>query len=203
MFPASDEDHQISDDTAVSSQSRNRLAGRVLGIVAAIVAGLLVVLVVGPRVLGAATPHFYAGTVLQQTTAAPSLDSLTFADGSPVDLTAFEGEVVMLYFGYTSCPDVCPTTLIDARNAVNQLDEAEAERVRLLMVSVDPERDTPAVVQNYAESFHPSFLGASGTSADVLNAATRYGIFYPGPGACRSQRTRPLLRRPHVDTHGG
>lgn len=151
---------------------------RALALVATIVAGLAVVFIVGPRVIGAATPHFYAGTVLQQSTLAPSLDELQFGDGSPVDLTAFEGDVVMLYFGYTACPDVCPTTLSVASQAMSQLSASEAEHVRLIMVSVDPERDDAALVQEYAQFFHESFLGASGETDDILEAATQYGIFY-------------------------
>lgn len=151
---------------------------RALALAATIAAGLVVVFIIGPRVLGAATPHFYAGTVLQQSTAAPSLDELQFGDGSPVDLAAFEGDVVMLYFGYTGCPDVCPTTLSVASQAVDELSASEAEHVRLIMVSVDPERDDAPLVQEYAQFFHESFLGASGETADILEAATQYGIFY-------------------------
>lgn len=158
---------------------RRRLGGTELaGILVAVAAGLLVVLLIGPRLIGAATPHFYAGTVLQQSAAAPSLDALEFGGGGSVDLRAYEGEVVMVYFGYTGCPDVCPTTLLDASNAIAELAQGEADRVRLIMVSVDPGRDDPATVDNYARSFHPSFMGATGTASDVLDAATRYGIFY-------------------------
>ncbi len=129
---------------------------RMAAVVAAVVAGLAVVVLVVPRLWSAATPHLYAGTVLQQSTPAPSLDDLVFGDGSTVDLTAFDDEVVMLFFGYTSCPDVCPTTLSVASQAMAKLADDEAERVRLIMVSVDPERDDPADVQNYAGFFHPS-----------------------------------------------
>lgn len=151
---------------------------RGVAVLGAILAGLLVVFVVGPRVLGAATPHLYAGTVLQQSTPAPPLDDLQLGDGSPVDLSAFSGDVVMVFFGYTSCPDVCPTTLSVAAQAVDELEGTDAERVRLIMVSVDAERDDPALVQEYAQFFHPAFLGAGGEADDLLNAATRYGIFY-------------------------
>ena len=169
-----------SERRATSPERHKRRFGvkEISAVIAAVAAGLAVVFFIGPRVLGAATPHFYAGTVLQQSTPAPSLDDLEFGQGGSVDLAAFQGEVVMLYFGYTGCPDVCPTTLLDASEALADLSPSEAERVRLIMVSVDPARDGPATVDNYARSFHPSFMGATGDSADVLDAATRYGIFY-------------------------
>ncbi len=167
-------DHIVTPSTA----SRPPFWKLAVAVVAAVVAGLVVVLIVGPRLLGAATPHFYAGTVLQQSAPAPALDDLQMGDGTPVDLAGFEGSVVLLYFGYTSCPDVCPTTLSIASQAMADLDDEQVERVRLIMVSVDAERDDPALVQEYAEFFHPTFLGAGGSAEALLNAATRYGIFY-------------------------
>lgn len=151
---------------------------RAAAVLGAIAAGLLVALVVGPRLIGAATPHLYAGTVLQQSTPAPALDDLRMGDGNPVDLGAFDDQVVMLYFGYTACPDVCPTTLSVASQAMDDLSASEAASVNLIMISVDPERDDPSDVQNYAGFFHESFLGAGGDEAAVREAATQYGIFY-------------------------
>lgn len=166
-----------STTTSAAFGSSTGRRGLVLRVAAVAVVAVLAVLV-AMRLWGAASPHLYAGTVLQDSAPAPSLDELDFADGSPVDLTAFEGDVVILYFGYTSCPDVCPTTMADAAQAVRQLDADDAERVRLIMISVDPERDPADIVQNYAEHFDASFLGASGSAQSLAEAATQYGIFF-------------------------
>ena len=152
--------------------------GRLVGLAGAVAAGLIVAFVLGPKLLGAATPHLYAGTVLQQSAPAPSLEALELADGSAVELTAYKGDVVLVFFGYAGCPDVCPTTLSIASQAIDRLEADAAGRVRLIMVSVDPERDDPQTVHDYASFFHPAFLGAGGSADEVLSAATRYGIFY-------------------------
>lgn len=174
----SESDQHPADSTPDAPTSRGGHRNRALAILAVGVLGVIVAVVVVPRVWRSAAPHLYAGTVLQQSTPAPSLEALRFGDGSSVDLAAFDGDVVMLYFGYTGCPDICPTTMADAARAVEGLDAADAERVHLIMISVDDQRDDPATVQNYAEHFHPSFLGAGGEADDLMEAATRYGIFF-------------------------
>ena len=143
------------------------------------VAGLAVALLaflIGRFATGAVTPHLYSGTILQASEPAPSMDGLTYADGSAVDLAALRGDLVLVYFGYTNCPDICPTTLSTAAGAIDRLGD-DGDRVQLLMVSVDPARDDLASLQEYVEFFHPRFRGAGG-SADVIDAvSTRYGIF--------------------------
>ena len=123
-------------------------------------------------------PHLYAGTVLQGDEPAPSLAELAYADGTPVDLAALDGDVVLVFFGYTNCPDICPTTLADAAAAIDQLDDGEAERVHVIMVSVDPERDGTTTLQDYVGFFDPTFQGAAGTTEAIDRAASAYGVFY-------------------------
>lgn len=142
--------------------------------------GLIAILLfgVGRLVGGSVTPHLYTGTVLQDSSPAPALDGLAFSDGTPADLTAFEDELVLLYFGYANCPDVCPTALADASTALRQLDSSERERVNLVMITVDPDRDTQPELQRYVEFFDPEFQSLSGTREDIDRAASQYGVFY-------------------------
>jgi len=142
--------------------------------------GLVAVLLFGAGrlVASAVTPHLYTGTVLQDSSPAPTLDGLAFSDGTPADLTAFDDELVLLYFGYTNCPDVCPTALAGAATAVRQLDADEQERVNLVMITVDPARDTQPELQRYVEFFDPSFRSLSGSREDIDRAASQYGVFY-------------------------
>lgn len=121
-------------------------------------------------------PYIFSGTVLQSPSTAPSMSELVLADGSPVDLAAFEGDVILVYFGYTHCPDVCPATLVKAMNARDQLG-GDADRVHVMMVSVDPERDTPELVGDYVTSFDPSFIGVTGSREAIDRVTAQYGVF--------------------------
>jgi len=97
-------------------------------------------------------------------------------------LAEFRGKVLLLFFGYTRCPAVCPTTLLRVAEAVRLLRTDEAARVQVLWATVDPERDTPALVGRYVEAFNPAFIGLSGSVAqtDAVTAAFkfRYEITY-------------------------
>jgi len=121
-------------------------------------------------------PYTFHGTVLQSQQPAPDFE-LTANLGQKVSLKDFEGKVVMLYFGYTFCPDVCPATLSELRNAMEILG-AQAKDVQVIMISVDPERDTPEILAEYVTHFSPSFLGVTGTPEEISEVASLYGIFY-------------------------
>ena len=103
--------------------------------------------------------------------------ALTGHDGKPRTLADFRGKAVVLFFGFTHCPDICPTTLADAAAAIRKLGK-DAERVQVLMVTVDPERDTPEVLAKYVPAFDPSFLGLYGDAAATQRAAKEFRIFY-------------------------
>mgnify|MGYP001375987933 CR=1 FL=1 len=103
--------------------------------------------------------------------------TLNSADG-PVSLTSLRGKVVLLYFGYTYCPDICPTALLTHAAAFKQLTPEELRRVAGLFVSVDPERDSLAHLKQYAHFFHPVIAGLTGTPAEIQEIAARYGVFY-------------------------
>lgn len=94
----------------------------------------------------------------------------------PLSLEAARGSVVLLYFGFASCPDVCPTSLASVATALRALSPEERAHVRAIFVSLDPERDTPEILDAYTELFHPEIVGATGSRAQIAQAALRYGI---------------------------
>jgi protein SCO1/2 len=113
------------------------------------------------------------------TGALPSLDfTMTRAsDGKTVTSADFKGKVVLLYFGYTFCPDVCPTTLLDIATMLKTLGKV-ADDVRVLFVTVDPGRDTLPVLKTYTAAFAPQVVGLRGTSDQLTTLAKRYRVAY-------------------------
>jgi protein SCO1/2 len=102
---------------------------------------------------------------------------LTDHTGRPRKLEDWRGKVVVVFFGFTHCPDVCPTTLADLSNAIKQLG-SDAERVQVLFVTVDPERDTPEALAKYVTAFDPRFLGMYGDAAATQRTAKEFKIYY-------------------------
>lgn len=120
-------------------------------------------------------PHTFHGTVIQSPE--PSYDfTLTSVDGD-VSLSDFRGKIVLIYFGYTFCPDICPGTLGNVAQALRNMG-TQADDVQLIMVSLDPERDTPQKLAEYMGHFHPSFIGVTGSKEKLDEVAALYGIFY-------------------------
>ena len=115
--------------------------------------------------LAACASPAFNGVVLEPAEKAPTL-RLSDSTGAPFDVAQQRGKVVLVFFGYTHCPDVCPTTLVDWRRVADSLG-ARAKDVRFVFVSVDPERDTPALTQRYAARFSPAFTGLTGTRAQI------------------------------------
>ncbi len=108
----------------------------------------------------------------------PALEfTLTRDDGQSVTQKSYLGEPVLLYFGYTHCLDVCPITLADLATALRQLGP-DANQVRVLFVSVDPARDTPAVLKSYVNHFGPWFVGLTGTQAQLAALTQRLRVAY-------------------------
>lgn len=108
---------------------------------------------------------------------APLEFHLTDQDGQPVTADDYRHDVVLLYFGYTHCPDQCPTTLAMLANALHALGP-QASQVRVLFVSVDPRRDTTAVLKRYVSNFGPEFVGLRGGQTELTRLAKRYRIAY-------------------------
>ena len=102
---------------------------------------------------------------------------LTDHNGKPRTLADFRGKVVVVFFGYTRCPDVCPTTLADLKAAKEQLG-AEGNRLQVLFVTLDPERDTRQLLASYVPAFDPSFLGLYGDAAATARVAKEFKVFY-------------------------
>jgi len=121
-------------------------------------------------------PATVNATVLPQTRVLPALN-LIDQDGRPLAPDTLRQGWTMVFFGFTQCPDVCPTTLTLLAQTRKQLaDLPPAQQPRVLLISVDPERDTPAVLKPYVTFFDASFRGATGTPEGVQQAATAFGI---------------------------
>ncbi|MDI4638200.1 MULTISPECIES: SCO family protein [Halomonadaceae] len=109
----------------------------------------------------------------------PELDlSLMNENGQQVEEDAYIGKTTLLYFGYTHCPDVCPTSLARMTAAIKKLDEPARDDIQVLFVSVDPERDTPARLRQYTDVFGPQFIGLTGSTAQLDALTNRYRVSY-------------------------
>lgn len=111
--------------------------------------------------------------------------ALTDGQGQTVRDTDFRGRYMLVYFGYTFCPDICPTDLSRIALAVDALPPEQAEAVQVLFITVDPERDTPDLAGEFAQAFHPEFIGLSGSPDAVKQAVVAYRVhrakvFVPG-----------------------
>lgn len=120
-------------------------------------------------------PPVFHGGVITPPRAMPDF-TLRSADG-PVKLSDFKGKFVLLYFGYTSCPDLCPTTLAKLTQVV-ALQENRAEDVQVIFVSVDYLRDTPEKLDAYARAFDRRFTGVTGSAEEIDQVTGDYGIYY-------------------------
>ena len=107
----------------------------------------------------------YQGSLIEPATPAYPI-ALNDANGDLFSLQAQQGKVVMIYFGYTNCPDLCPTTLSDFKKIRDSLSE-RADEIEFVMVTIDPERDTPERAAQYVSAFDPSFIGLSASETDL------------------------------------
>jgi protein SCO1/2 len=122
------------------------------------------------------TAHWYGTDI---TGLMPNLAfELTGMDGKPLAQEAFAGKSLLLFFGYTSCPDVCPATLMRLAQARAALPDAMQQRVAILFVSVDPKRDTPERLAQYTHYFGKGIIGATGTKAQLDAITSRYRTSY-------------------------
>lgn len=103
--------------------------------------------------------------------------TLQAAQGA-VSLKDYRGKTVLVYFGYTYCPDICPTALAFTTQGLKQLTDGELAKTQVLFISVDPERDSLAKLKEYGAFFHPNILGLTGTPAQIEEVAKRYGASY-------------------------
>ncbi len=110
-----------------------------------------------------------------------------------LSLKDYRGKVVLIYFGYTFCPDVCPTSLATMGQALSALSSEELAKVKGIFISVDPERDTMEVLKVYAPFFHPNIVGATTTPDQLAEIARRYGVSY--------MKQKPIDGRPYTVDH--
>ena len=124
------------------------------------------------RQLDRGSPQLASGTWYPQARAIPDFE-LSDAAGGTLTRHSLEGAPTLVFFGFTHCPDVCPTTLVKLAQAQRQ---AALPGLRVLFISIDPQRDTPQAVGEYVHAFDPAFRGATGTAAALLPLATRFGV---------------------------
>jgi protein SCO1/2 len=104
--------------------------------------------------------------------------TLVDQNGHTVTSDSLKGKPTLIYFGYTYCPDVCPTSLQLMANAIDELGPGADKKVNLVFITIDPERDTPQLLKGYVENFGPTFIGLTGTPQQVADAARAYRVYY-------------------------
>ncbi|MBS0560233.1 MAG: SCO family protein [Proteobacteria bacterium] len=164
--------------TANGTEGGGPPRGRRTTILAA--AGALVaVLLIGSAAILLATGHAKDGSAVGGPFA------LTDGNGKTVTDADFRGKYLLVYFGYTFCPDVCPTTLTAVADAIDRLGP-DGKRLQPVFITVDPARDTPAAVKQYVASFGPEFVGLSGSADQIAKVAREFRVYYAphrtGPG---------------------
>ncbi|HZQ01642.1 MAG TPA: SCO family protein [Reyranella sp.] len=104
--------------------------------------------------------------------------TLVDQDGHAFSSDNLKGKPTLIYFGYTYCPDVCPTSLLLMETAIEKLGPDAAKKVNLVFITIDPERDTPKLLKDYVGNFGPTFIGLTGTPDQVAAAARAYRVYY-------------------------
>jgi protein SCO1 len=169
--------HSVTDSTG-PGRAKMRPGGRrlaillTIGIVLGLLLGLLLIRLSQGEPLFGSSPQY--GVALDP--AEPVNFSLTAHTGDTINLSDFQGKPVLLYFGYTFCPDVCPATMMELKWMMEELGR-RADQVQVIMVSVDPERDIPAQLGEYVTSFHPSFIGLTGTEEELAAVTAEMGVY--------------------------
>ena len=125
---------------------------------------------------GKVLPASFNGVDISRATYAQDF-RLTDPDGRERTLVDFKGKAVMMFFGFTQCPDVCPTALVRAAE-IRRLLGTDGERLQVIFVTVDPERDTPVVLKAYTQAFDPSFIGLYGDAQKTSDTAREFKVFY-------------------------
>ena len=141
--------------------------------------GVASILLIGGAILltrAFAEPPSFRGTAYSEPyPPAPTIE-LRQANGATFRLSDQNGKVVLIFFGFTSCPDVCPTTLAELNMALNDM-SADPKDVQVLFISVDPQRDTPEKIQEYVERFNGTYTGLSGSLEELQPIWQGYGVF--------------------------
>ena len=139
--------------------------------------------------LQAGSSTTWNGIVLEEPPAMGDIE-LTAAGGERVALSDLDARYLLVFFGYTNCPDVCPLTMARLGDTYRNLDEPD--EVQVVMITVDPATDTPARIQEYAENFHPDFIGLSGSNTEIANAARRFYVGFNDVGDGQVAHSDPV-----------
>lgn len=139
-------------------------------------AAVFLILVAGFGAAAVLRPHPYSGSEILPARTAPEIQ-LTQADGTIYRLSEQQGKVVLVFFGYTHCPDVCPLTLGEFKQIKEKLG-SKAANVEFVFITVDPERDTPQVMADHVARFDPAFIGLSGSEAELDPVWRAYGVYH-------------------------
>ena len=147
------------------------------------------------------------GLFLFDTPRDPGAFSLMDHHGAPFTRDALTNRWTLIFFGFTHCPDICPTTLAELAELKAQLVDTEANDLQVVMLTVDPARDTPARLADYVPYFHPDFLGVTGEFADILSVAQRLNapfrkVSEPNGGYQMEHSANVMLMNPRGDYHG-
>jgi protein SCO1 len=150
------------------------LLGALAGCAGSTGAGTAPVRLLGP------SPEFH-GIWLEQPLPEPNV-TLTDTSGKPFNLRqATAGRLTLVYFGYTHCPDVCPTTMADLASALRDLAKTDRDKISVVFITTDPDRDTPKVIKSWLASFDTSFVGLTGDYSTIQSAAKSVGIALEQP----------------------
>lgn len=136
-----------------------------LGVLAFLV---LLLVTIGP-------PYQLRGSLIEPLYPAPPIE-LTDSQDQAFSLNNYRGKIVLMFFGYAGCPDVCPTTMADLKQTRTYLDE-DADETQVVFITLDPDRDTPEKIQKYTSLFEPTFLGLSGSMDELEPIWASYGVF--------------------------
>ena len=139
-----------------------------------VLAGYLAVLILAVLLLSSCQEYEFAGTVYDEPEVAPDFE-LTDVKGGSYRLSDSRGQIVLMYFGYTFCPDICPGTLAHARQMYEMLGDRAGE-VEFLFITVDPERDTPEVMSAYVSAFHQRIVGLTGEEQELQTVFDAYDV---------------------------
>ncbi|MGV6806519.1 MAG: SCO family protein [bacterium] len=158
-----------------------------------------------PRILG---EHELSanGVIVLKTPRRPSDFALVDQTSNTFDRSRLQGKWSLVFFGFTNCPDICPTTLSTLTKMYSDLDDRERQKLQLILVSLDPERDTPEVLAQYVGYFHPDVIGVTGNPYVTLKLATELNVAYTkvdlGGGNYTVDHTgNVLLFNPYGDYH--
>lgn len=159
-----------------------------------------------PRVLSDNELRQLGGVILQ-TPRRFSDFKLIDQRGRPFPRERFEGRWTLIFFGYTQCPDICPTTLATLDRLMDVIDESERQKLQVVFLSLDPERDTPPKLADYLAYFNEEFIGLTGSAFQVESLATQLGVVFSKSAAKNSpyqidHSTNLVLLNPRGDYHG-